>query len=122
SCGQAPFRAGRTAGSRQGGGPAGVAPGASLVDLKVAGADGATTLGQVPAGLQLADAARERFNLRILNVSLGARAPHPPPGPPRPPPPPQPPPPGRSSGSGPTEPGWSPPPGTTAAGSTPPGS
>jgi serine protease AprX len=62
------------AGSGQGGGPAGVAPGADLVDLKVAGADGATTLGQVLAALQLADAARERWNLRILNISLGAPA------------------------------------------------
>jgi serine protease AprX len=58
----------------QGGGPAGVAPGAGLVDLKVAGADGATTLGQVLAALQLADAARDRFNLRVLNISLGAPA------------------------------------------------
>jgi hypothetical protein len=56
------------------GGPAGVAPGADSVDLKVAGADGATTLGQVLAAMQLADAARERFNLRVLNVSLGAPA------------------------------------------------
>ena len=45
-----------------------------LVDLKVAGADGATTLGQVLAAMQLADAARDRLNLRVLNVSLGAPA------------------------------------------------
>jgi hypothetical protein len=40
----------------------------------VAGADGATTLGQVLAAMQLADTARDRFNLRVLNVSLGAPA------------------------------------------------
>ena len=74
SYGHGTFMAGLIAGSGQGGGPAGVAPGADLVDLKVAGADGATTLGQVLAALQLADAARERFNLRVLNISLGAPA------------------------------------------------
>jgi serine protease AprX len=74
SYGHGTFMAGLIAGSGQGGGPAGVAPGADLVDLKVAGADGATTLGQVLAAMQLADAARDRFNLRVLNVSLGAPA------------------------------------------------
>ncbi|HET6750048.1 MAG TPA: S8 family serine peptidase [Actinomycetes bacterium] len=74
SYGHGTFMAGLIAGSGQGGGPAGVAPGVDLVDLKVAGADGATTLGQVLAAMQLADAARDRFNLRILNVSLGAPA------------------------------------------------
>ena len=74
SYGHGTFMAGLIAGSGQGGGPAGVAPGADLVDLKVAGADGATTLGQVLAALQLADAARDRWNLRILNISLGAPA------------------------------------------------
>ena len=49
-------------------------PGAGLVDHKGAGADGSTTLGQVLAAMQLADAGRERFNLRVLNVSLGAPA------------------------------------------------
>ena len=74
SYGHGTFMAGLIAGSGQGGGPAGVAPGVDLVDLKVAGADGATTLGQVLAAMQLADAARDRFNLRVLNVSLGAPA------------------------------------------------
>ena len=74
SYGHGTFMAGLIAGSGQGGGPAGVAPGADLVDLKVAGADGATTLGLVLAALQLADAARERWNLRVLNISLGAPA------------------------------------------------
>ena len=74
SYGHGTFMAGLIAGGGQGGGPAGVAPGADLVDLKVAGADGATTLGQVLAAMQLADASRDRFNLRVLNVSLGAPA------------------------------------------------
>ncbi len=74
SYGHGTFMAGLIAGGGQAGGPAGVAPGADLVDLKVAGADGATTLGQVLAALQLADAARDRFNLRVLNISLGAPA------------------------------------------------
>ena len=74
SYGHGTFMAGLIAGSGQGGGPAGVAPGVDLVDLKVAGADGATTLGQVLAAMQLADAARDRLNLRVLNVSLGAPA------------------------------------------------
>jgi serine protease AprX len=74
SYGHGTFMAGLIAGGGQGGGPAGVAPGADLVDLKVAGADGSTTLGQVLAAMQLADASRERFNLRVLNVSLGAPA------------------------------------------------
>src|SRR4029453_15608385 len=72
--GHGTFMAGLIAGGGQGGGPVGVAPGSSLVDLKVAGADGATTLGPVLAALQLADAARDRWNLRILNVSLGSPA------------------------------------------------
>jgi serine protease AprX len=74
SYGHGTFMAGLIAGSGQGGGPAGVAPGADLIDLKVAGADGAITLGQVLAAMQLADAARDRFNLRVLSVSLGAPA------------------------------------------------
>jgi serine protease AprX len=74
SYGHGTFMAGLIAGSGQGGGPPGVAPGADLVDLKVAGADGATTLGQVLLAMQLADTSRERFNLRVLNVSLGAPA------------------------------------------------
>jgi serine protease AprX len=74
SYGHGTFMAGLIAGSGQGGGPAGIAPGAGLVDLKVAGVDGATTLGQVLAAMQLADASRDRFNLRVLNVSLGAPA------------------------------------------------
>jgi len=74
SYGHGTFMAGLIAGSGQGGGPSGVAPGVDLVDLKVAGADGSTTLGQVLLAMQLADASRERFHLRVLNIALGAPA------------------------------------------------
>jgi serine protease AprX len=70
--GHGTFMAGLIAGDGRGGGPAGLAPGASLVDLRVAGADGATTLGRVLCALQLADWASDRLNLRVLNLSLGA--------------------------------------------------
>src|SRR4029450_12546413 len=65
SYGHGTFMAGLIAGGGQGGGPAGVAPGASLVDLKVAGADGATNLGHVLAGLHLAERARPRVKTAL---------------------------------------------------------
>jgi serine protease AprX len=74
SYGHGTFMAGLIAGDGRAGGPAGTAPGADLVDLKVAGADGATTLGQVLLAMQLADSSRERFGIRVLNISLGAPA------------------------------------------------
>jgi serine protease AprX len=74
SYGHGTFMAGLIAGDGAAGGPAGTAPGASLVDLRVAGADGATTLGRVLLALQLADLACERLHLRVLNLSLGAPA------------------------------------------------
>jgi serine protease AprX len=72
--GHGTFMAGLIAGDGRGGGPAGAAPGADLVDLKVAGADGSTTLAQVLLAMQLADSARERLDIRVLNISLGAPA------------------------------------------------
>jgi serine protease AprX len=92
SYGHGTFMAGLIAGSGQAGGPVGVAPGADLVDLKVAGADGATTLGQVLAALQLADAAA---TASTSGSSTSRWAPRPTTRPPRPSP-------RRSSGSGPT--------------------
>jgi serine protease AprX len=74
SYGHGTFMAGLVAGDGRGGGPAGTAPAADLVDLKVAGADGSTTLGQVLFAMQLAASARGRFGIRVLNVSLGAPA------------------------------------------------
>jgi serine protease AprX len=74
SYGHGTFMAGLIAGDGRGGGPAGTAPGADLVDLKVAGANGTTTLAQVLLAMQLADSSRERFDIRVLNISLGAPA------------------------------------------------
>jgi serine protease AprX len=74
SYGHGTFMAGLIAGSGGRAGPSGVAPGADLVDLKVAGRDGSTTLGQVLYALQLADASRDRFDIKVLNLSLGAPA------------------------------------------------
>jgi serine protease AprX len=74
SYGHGTFMAGLVAGDGSGGGPAGTAPAAGLVDLKVAGADGSTTLGQVLSAMQLAASSRERFGIRVLNLSLGAPA------------------------------------------------
>jgi hypothetical protein len=42
----------------------GISSNGGLAGRVAAGADGATTLGQVLAAMQLADAARDRFNLR----------------------------------------------------------
>jgi serine protease AprX len=50
---------------------AGEAPGANLVSIKVAGADGSTKLGKLISGLQWADQNRSTYNIRILNMSLG---------------------------------------------------
>jgi serine protease AprX len=74
SYGHGTFMAGLIAGSGRGGGPAGVAPAARLVDLKVAGAAGSTTLGRVLLAMQLADAGRGHLNLRVLNLSLAVPA------------------------------------------------
>jgi serine protease AprX len=72
--GHGTFMAGLIAGTGRDGGPAGAAPGASLVDLRVAGADGSTTLAQVLRGLQLADANRATLHLAVLNLSLSVPA------------------------------------------------
>lgn len=52
----------------------GVAPGAHLMSVKVAGADGATTLGQVLYGLQLIDSSKDRYNIRVVNIALAGPA------------------------------------------------
>jgi len=52
----------------------GVAPGADLVSLKIAGADGASNIVEVIKALQAAIAmktAHPEYNLRVLNLSLG---------------------------------------------------
>ncbi|HEY7283724.1 MAG TPA: S8 family peptidase [Actinomycetota bacterium] len=49
----------------------GVAPGAHLVSLKVAGYDGATDVSVIIAALQWVVLHKARFNIRVLNLSFG---------------------------------------------------
>jgi serine protease AprX len=49
----------------------GEAPGADLVSIKVAGADGTTHLGTVISGLQWAVDHRSSYGIKVLNISLG---------------------------------------------------
>jgi serine protease AprX len=52
----------------------GVAPRANLVSIKVAGANGATDVSVVMAGLQWAVTHRAQYNIRVLNLSFGTDA------------------------------------------------
>jgi serine protease AprX len=58
-------------GSASGGRWAGAAPGASIVSVKVAGWNGATDVSMVMAGLEWIAAHRERYGIRVVNVSYG---------------------------------------------------
>jgi serine protease AprX len=58
-------------GASSGGRYSGEAPGASLVSIKVAGANGVTDLARLILGLQWAVANRVADNIRVLNMSLG---------------------------------------------------
>jgi serine protease AprX len=49
----------------------GEAPGANLVSIKVAGADGITHLGTLISGLEWAADHRSSYGIKILNISLG---------------------------------------------------
>jgi serine protease AprX len=49
----------------------GEAPGANLVSIKVAGADGTTHLGTLISGLQWAADHQSSYGIRVLNISLG---------------------------------------------------
>jgi len=49
----------------------GIAPGARVVSVKVAGADGVTSLAQVLAGMNWVREQRDRLGIRVLNLSLG---------------------------------------------------
>jgi serine protease AprX len=49
----------------------GEAPGANLVSIKVAGADGTTHLGTLISGLQWAADHQSTYGIKILNISLG---------------------------------------------------
>ncbi len=58
-------------GASSGGQYEGEAPGADLVSIKVAGANGVTDLGTLILGLQWAVDNRLAYNIRVLNMSLG---------------------------------------------------
>ncbi|HSL67359.1 MAG TPA: S8 family peptidase [Actinomycetota bacterium] len=58
-------------GAASGGQWTGVAPGADLVSVKVAGADGSTDVSVVIAGLQWVVANRSTYNIRVLNLAFG---------------------------------------------------
>jgi serine protease AprX len=51
--------------------PSGVAPGAHLVNVKVLGANGAGYTSDVIAGIDWTIANRGRYNIRVINLSLG---------------------------------------------------
>ena len=61
-------------GTASGGLYAGVAPNASVVDVRVIGADGTTTLSTVLRGLQWVLENRRVYNIRVANLSFGATA------------------------------------------------
>lgn len=58
-------------GAASGGQWRGVAPGANLVSVKVAGSDGSTDVSVVIAGLQWVVSNRATYNIRILNLAFG---------------------------------------------------
>jgi serine protease AprX len=61
-------------GSSSGGSIKGVAPGANIVSVKVAGWDGATDVSVVIAGLQWIVSHRSDFNIRVVNLSFGTNS------------------------------------------------
>ena len=73
SYGHGTFVAGLIAGNgaSSGGQYSGEAPGAKLVSIKVAGADGTTHLGTLILGLQWAVDHRSWYGIKVLNISLG---------------------------------------------------
>src|SRR5215469_3997175 len=73
SYGHGTFVAGLIAGSgvSSNGTYSGEAPGAKLVSIKVAGADGTTHLGTLISGLQWAVDNRSAYGIGVLNISLG---------------------------------------------------
>jgi len=60
-------------GASSGGEYAGEAPGANLVSIKVAGANGITSLATVISGLQWAIANQRKYKIEVLNISLGVQ-------------------------------------------------
>ncbi len=55
----------------------GVAPGATLVSVKVAGADGSSTVSRVIAGIGWVVTHRDTYGIDVLNLSFGVDAPMP---------------------------------------------
>lgn len=72
--GHGTFMAGLIAGNGTGGPSAvpGVAPGVTLVSVKVARSDGATTIGDVIAGIGWAVEHKELYNIKVMSISFGA--------------------------------------------------
>ena len=73
SYGHGTFLAGLIAGTgaASGGQYRGVAPGARIVSLKIAGRDGAADVSNVIAAIQWVVSFREKYGIRVLNLSLG---------------------------------------------------
>ncbi len=73
SYGHGTFIAGIIAGNgaASGGTYKGVAPGANLVSIKVAGRDGSADVSSVIAGIQWAVSFKDRYGIKVLNLSLG---------------------------------------------------
>jgi serine protease AprX len=71
--GHGTFLAGLIAGSgaASGGQYAGVAPGAKILSVKVAGADGSADVSTIIAALQWVIAFKNTYNIKVLNLSLG---------------------------------------------------
>jgi serine protease AprX len=71
--GHGTFIAGLVAGNgaSSGGTWRGVAPGASILSVKAAGADGAADVSNILAAIQWVVSFRDRYNIRVLNLSLG---------------------------------------------------
>ena len=73
SYGHGTFIAGIVAGSgaASNGSFKGVAPGANLVSVKIAGRDGSSDVSNVIAGIQWAVSFKDRYGIKVLNLSLG---------------------------------------------------
>lgn len=71
--GHGTFMAGLIAGdgASSGGKYTGIAPQANLVSIKVAGADGSADVSTVLAGIQWAVSYKDRYGIKVLNLSLG---------------------------------------------------
>ena len=53
----------------------GIAPGAQIVSVKIAGRDGSADVSKVLAAIQWVVSFREQLNIRVLNLSLGTNSP-----------------------------------------------